>query len=275
MLQRMIGEWSAAYDTLPVAKLQDVMRSIRDKGQALDAKRILPQVQQDFLKNFVHAQMVAYEAADYYKNSQLNNNNSSNNNNIKEDGAAPAHLSRGWFYWTFQTEGGAFAEWDFLRGLEEGWIPKIPPSNVASTSLYGTCDQILFRTSDDTAAIVHEFPDPATLPKNNWQGVQITDDVVVSHGDSLLKSKTPPPPPPPQQQPPPPQQQQPSTASTPPPPPPPLPDHPASGAKEIEKSVVRNGIGWFPYVAIAFFTFAIWRVFCRRRERDQYVQIDV
>lgn len=259
MLQRMIGEWSAAYDTLPSAKLQEVMLHIRNKNFT-DANRVFTQPEKDFLKHFVQAQMVTYEAANHYKTTAFNNHN-----NIPLNAA---RVSRGWFYWTFQMEVGAFAEWDFLRGIKEGWIPKIPPPDVTSTSLYGTCESILFRTSDNVAAVIHEFPDPATLPKNNWQGVQITDDLVVSHGNSALKgngssttsssSGTPP-----------------NAAPTALPIPPPPVDHPPNNAKDIEKSVVQHGMGWFPYVAIAFFTYAIWRVFCRRRERDQYMQIDV
>jgi hypothetical protein len=66
-------------------------------------------------------------------------------------------LSVGWFFWTFKTEGGGYAEWDFLRGVKEGWVPTIAPPNVTSQSLYGTCDQIHDRTNE-TMDIVHAFP---------------------------------------------------------------------------------------------------------------------
>ena len=83
-------------------------------------------------------------------------------------------------------EGGAFAEWDFIRGLREGWIPPIPPPTKASVDLYGTCEDILLKTKDDMS-ILTVIPDPSTLPKNlkNWQGFSIDDDLVVSHGESL------------------------------------------------------------------------------------------
>ena len=84
----------------------------------------------------------------------------------------------------FNQRGGAFAEWDFLRGQEEGWIPNIPIPTLSSTDLYGTCYDIIFRTNDD-ASIIHEFPDPKSLDPNNWQGFSIDDDVVVTHGKSL------------------------------------------------------------------------------------------
>ncbi len=87
-------------------------------------------------------------------------------------------------YFHMQNRGGAFAEWNFLRGQEEGWIPKIPSPDTSSIDLYGTCYDIIFRTKDDES-IVHEFPDPKSLDPNNWQGFNIDDDVVVTHGQSL------------------------------------------------------------------------------------------
>ena len=164
-ITRLFGEWSASYDTLVVSMLDVVMKGIAANGTAPFFDRQMSSKRKQFLTNFVQAQMVTYEAADL-------------------------GISRGWFYWTFKTEGGAFAEWNFMRGIEEGWIPKIPNPNVSSVDLFGTCENIIFRTSDDMG-IVHEFPDPKSLDPNNWQGVTIDDDVVVSHGNSLLKGKTP------------------------------------------------------------------------------------
>lgn len=158
-ISRIIGEWSASYDTLPVAKLADVMEGIEKEYQAPEFYRQIPKERKAFLRNFVEAQMVTYETID-------------------------TGVSRGWFYWTLKMEGGAFAEWDFLRGLEEGWIPPIPNPSTSSESLYGTCHQIAEKTVDDVS-IIHEFPDPSTLPDVNWQGVDIDDDFVVSHAGSL------------------------------------------------------------------------------------------
>ena len=76
--------------------------------------------------------------------------------------------------------GGAFAEWDFLRGLQEGWMPKIPDPTVASEDLYGSCYSIYNRTSDDYSLIVDEFPDPRTLDWRQYQGWDATDDFVLS-----------------------------------------------------------------------------------------------
>jgi len=158
-ISRIIGEWSASFDTLVCDKLDVVMAGIAANGTAPEFDRQISPLRQSFLRNFVEAQMVSYEAAD-------------------------GGVSSGWFYWTFKMEGGAFAEWNFLRGLEEGWIPKIPLPQTASTELYGSCYDIIFRTDDDYS-IVHEFPDPKSLNPNNWQGFDIDDDVVVSHGESL------------------------------------------------------------------------------------------
>lgn len=76
--------------------------------------------------------------------------------------------------------GGAFAEWDFLRGISEGWMPKLPDPTVASEDLYGSCYSIYNRTMDDYNLIVDEFPDPRTLDWTQYQGWDATDDFVNS-----------------------------------------------------------------------------------------------
>mmetsp|Transcript_16937 Transcript_16937/g.36962 ORF Transcript_16937/g.36962 Transcript_16937/m.36962 type:complete len:581 (+) Transcript_16937:94-1836(+) len=157
-VRHMVGEWSVAVDTLPGDKLNAIMESILETGVAVDLKRQIPLQRQHFLRNFAEAQMVTYEMAD--------------------KGAGGA-----WFFWTVKMEGGAFAEWDYLRGVREGWIPKIPPPNVTSTSLYGTCYEIMART-DDNGTIIHEYPDPEEV--KTWGGPPLDDDVVISHGQSIL-----------------------------------------------------------------------------------------
>ena len=158
----MIGEWSASFDTLPVEKLADVMAGIKEDGKAPEFDRHISKERQSFLRHFVEAQMVTWESKD-------------------------AGVSTAWFYWTMKMEGGAFAEWDFLRGVEEGWIPMIPPPSESSESLYGTCREIAQKTNDDMS-IVHEFPDPKHLPENTWFGPDIDDDYVVSHAGSIGKT---------------------------------------------------------------------------------------
>jgi len=157
----MFGEWSVAFDTLVVLKLYNLTDAIAKTGVAPELHRQLPPGRQDFLQNFAKAQMITYEAAEL-------------------------GISVGWFYWTFKMEGGVFAEWDFLRGIREGWLPKFPPRNVSSEEAFdSTCHDIIFQTNDDMS-IVHEYPAPDNLPPNSWMGDPIDDDVVVTHGESLL-----------------------------------------------------------------------------------------
>lgn len=227
----MIGEWSASYDTLVVDKLGDVMKGIEQTGIAPEFDREIPQARKDFLRNFVEAQMVAYEAQD-------------------------EAVSRGWFYWTLKTEGGAFAEWDFLRGLREGWIPSIPDTNVSSTSLYGTCHDIAERTKDDMS-IIHEFPVPSTVSETNWQGVDIDDDYVLSHAGSLGNTVAD-------------KDKEPDGGV----------DESVEGSFEhvkIESAETPYLYTWFPLIAIMFFCFAIWHVFFKHthsRHRYQYASIN-
>jgi hypothetical protein len=78
-------------------------------------------------------------------------------------------------------EGGAFAEWDFLRGVTEGWIPQLPAPDVDSESVFGTCHEIAMATAGDMT-IVQEYPDPKTT--DTWLGPPIDDDYVISPPDA-------------------------------------------------------------------------------------------
>ena len=131
---RIVTEWSAAFDCMPGDLLNEVvMRGIQDNGVAPLLDRQLSSERQDFLRKFMKAQIVSYERA-----------------------SIPG-LSVGWFFWTLKTEGGAYAEWDFLRGLKDGWVPTIAPPDVSSESIYGTCEEIQARTNE-TMDVVHAFP---------------------------------------------------------------------------------------------------------------------
>jgi len=160
-VQRIIGEWSGAYDTLVVAELAVMMKGIAANGIVPKLNKMFTQPEMDFLRNFVQAQMVAYESVE-------------------------TGTSAGWFFWTAKMEGSAFAEWDFLRGVREGWIPILAEIDQPSQDLYGTCYDILFKTKDVREDVVHTFPDPADLPEDRWRGVPIDDDVVLSHGQTLM-----------------------------------------------------------------------------------------
>ena len=157
----MIGEWSASFDILPSACINEIAATIAETGTAPYFDRQLSPQRKEFLRDYVEAQIVAFEAAD-------------------------VGTSSAWFYWTLKTEGGAFAEWDFLRGIDEGWFPVIPDPSVASQSLFGNCLDILFRADDNRTAIIEEFPDPAFLPPVTDADKVVDDDIVVSHGESLF-----------------------------------------------------------------------------------------
>jgi len=152
-----MGEWSASFDTLVCDKLDVVMDSFRETGVFGEHDRVIERKRAEFLKQFVMAQMVTWESA----------------------------VSSGWFYWNFKMEGGAFAEWDYLRGVREGWIPTLPATQAA-VDAFGTCESLIFTTNDDMD-IVHTFPNPDKI-KPDWQDVSADDDVVITHGDSLRAS---------------------------------------------------------------------------------------
>lgn len=129
-VRRISTEWSAAFDAMPGELLQVVMRGIAENGTAPDFYRTLDADRGDFTRKFAQAQMVVLE---------------------------DEQVSDGWFYWTWKTEGGAYAEWDFSQGLEEGWMPTIVDPNMSSASVYGSCDEILANTVNDTS-VIHPFP---------------------------------------------------------------------------------------------------------------------
>jgi glucan 1,3-beta-glucosidase len=78
-ISRIIGEWSGAYDSLPTAMTPYLMQGIASTGQVPLLNRTLTKDRKDFVRNFVEAQMVAYEAKDH-------------------------GVSSGWLFWNFKTE---------------------------------------------------------------------------------------------------------------------------------------------------------------------------
>jgi glucan 1,3-beta-glucosidase len=161
-MSRIVGEWSAAFDILPEERLRDVMTGIKTNFTASFLLREISSKRKEFMRNFVEAQMVTYENAG-------------------------GGTSRGWFYWTLKMEGGAFAEWDFLRGIKEGWIPEFPNPRTSCESVFGTCRAIAKRTKDDSS-VIEEFPDPSDTDRIGWPGPVIDDDYVMSHAESSSSS---------------------------------------------------------------------------------------
>mmetsp|Transcript_22452 Transcript_22452/g.31501 ORF Transcript_22452/g.31501 Transcript_22452/m.31501 type:complete len:611 (+) Transcript_22452:216-2048(+) len=160
-ISRMVGEWSAAYDVNPQPKLQQVMQNIAKSG-TMGEERTPSKERQDFLRQFVKAQMVTYEGGG-------------------QDGS-----SGGWFFYNFKMEGNVFVEYDYLQGLKDGWIaPELPSSTTSLKSRYGSCYDILKDTSDETAkGVVEEFPVPPSRTKYE----DFDDDIVQTHGESLAKN---------------------------------------------------------------------------------------
>jgi glucan 1,3-beta-glucosidase len=95
-VQRIVAEWSGAFDAMPGEVLKPIMKSINEYGVAPLMSRTVSDDRKSFLKKFIQAQIVSYEAA-----------------------AVPG-LSRGWFYWNFKMEGGAYLEWDFCKYQSRG-----------------------------------------------------------------------------------------------------------------------------------------------------------
>ena len=162
-VSRMIGEWSASMDILPAARINDIITGIVQTGTAPYMDRQLSPERKEFLNNFIQAQIVTYEAAHH------------------------PGLSQAWFYWTIKMEGGAFQEWDMLRGLQDGWFPNIvADADTSSESVYGSCYDIMWRTNDNRTNVLEEYPDPQYVPIETDPKKIIDDDVVLSHGESLL-----------------------------------------------------------------------------------------
>ena len=157
-LGRIIGEWTASYDMDVAAMINVVFQEIAQTGVAPRFDREISPQEKNMLRNYVEAQMVVYEGK-------------------------VAGETNGWFYWNFKVEGGVFAEWDFLRGVEEGWFPKVD-DGIPAQEHFGSCDDIILRTKDDLS-VIHEYPDPEDLPNDLIEDRYFDDDVVATHGFSL------------------------------------------------------------------------------------------
>jgi glucan 1,3-beta-glucosidase len=78
-ISRIVGEWSAAFDKLPTALTPFIMKSIAANGTAPQLDRRLSAARMAFMRTFVQAQMVAYEAQ-------------------------ATGVSSGWLFWNFKME---------------------------------------------------------------------------------------------------------------------------------------------------------------------------
>ena len=157
-LGRVIGEWTASYDMDVATMITVVFDETRETGVAPRFDREISPGEMKMLRNYIEAQMVVYEG--------------------KVTGE-----TNGWFYWNFKVQGGVFAEWDLLRGVDEGWFPKVDAS-IPARERFGDCEDIILRTKDDLS-VIHEYPNPKDLPSELIEDRHFDDDIVSTHGHSL------------------------------------------------------------------------------------------
>ena len=157
-LGRIIGEWTASYDMDVATMITVVFDETRETGVAPRFDREISPGEMKMLRNYIEAQMVVYEG--------------------KVTGE-----TNGWFYWNFKVQGGVFAEWDLLRGVDEGWFPKVDAS-IPARERFGDCEDIILRTKDDLS-VIHEYPNPKDLPSELIEDRHFDDDIVSTHGHSL------------------------------------------------------------------------------------------
>ena len=48
----------------------------------------------------------------------------------------------GWFFWNFRMEETVYREWDYLRGVKEGWIPKLERGVTVEQQTGTDCAQL-------------------------------------------------------------------------------------------------------------------------------------
>lgn len=165
---RVFSEWSASFDQLVAYEMPIYMDQIGWNGVAPGMDREISPQRQEFLKNFVEAQMVSFEAY---------------GEGFKQGRKSSDWMSAGWFFWNFKMEGGEFAEWDFLRGIRDGWVPELPAPTTPSQDVFGNCHDILAQTKDDMS-VMEEYP---YYDEANANGYPPNDDVILSHGSNMVK----------------------------------------------------------------------------------------
>ncbi|KAG7372751.1 hypothetical protein IV203_018894 [Nitzschia inconspicua] len=142
---RIVTEFSAAFDSMPGELLKIILQGYIEHGQAPSNNRTLSDERKTFLQLYTQAQMIAFEDA----------------------------TSVGWFFWSLKMENDAFFEWNFLKGVELGWFPKLPSSTSSSSlssseqqstvpsslDLYGSCNNLAHQAASLNASkIVNTYP---------------------------------------------------------------------------------------------------------------------
>ena len=158
-LKRFVGEWTVAYDQTPSPELEiHLAKEPRD----LSPERFR------FLRQYALAQMMTYEATPEASEGYL------------PDGAVAGDF-HGWFFWNFRMEADAYREWDYLRGVQEGWIPVLVAGETVEETFGVTCADLEEDARDCTTDVVEPFP-----PLKHWRGVPCVKPTVLQRTASAF-----------------------------------------------------------------------------------------
>ena len=72
----------------------------------------------------------------------------------------------GWFFWNFRMEETVYREWDYLRGVKEGWIPKLVRGETVEAQTGTNCARLEEEALACTTEVVDPFP---KIP--HWKGI--------------------------------------------------------------------------------------------------------
>ena len=178
-LGRFVGEWTGAFDRTPSPELERAYantlqyQALSDDDKKKNKEEVLKYVsptltpeRQEFLKQYVLAQMMTYEATPEDSKPW-----------IPTGGALDFH---GWFFWNFKMEADVYQEWDYLRGVAEGWIPKLQRGLSIEDQFGITCEDLEEDASDCTDGVVDPYP-----PIKGWKGVACKPTTVFGRANDI------------------------------------------------------------------------------------------
>jgi glucan 1,3-beta-glucosidase len=155
-VQRIVTEFSAAYDSMPGELLKIILQSFQEHGRAPAKNRTISKDRAHFLNLYIKAQLISMERSG----------------------------GQGWFFWSLKMESDYFEEWDFFRGLDHGWFPDFTGSGGADDStandfgatntltskeLFGSCDSLIDQASQlNVSKVVHVYPWGDSASYNYW-----------------------------------------------------------------------------------------------------------
>lgn len=134
-LMRFVGEWTAAYDQTPMPETES----------AFPDSRPLTDQRKAFLLQYVMSQMSMMEATPSDSLPYV-------------DYGAPTLDFHGWFFWNFRMELDTYREWDYLRGVREGWIPKLDKGRSIQDQFGLTCNDFVEMAAPCTDGVIDPFP---------------------------------------------------------------------------------------------------------------------